>query len=558
MLVSQIERSGGTLLSRLFDGHPECHAHPRELEIGYPNQKRHWPPIDLDRPESWFEMLHEAHLGKYRRKGYWSSKRAAERIPFLFSMQLQRTIFDTCVATRNMRSERDVLDCYFTSYFNAWLDNHNLYTGPKKVVTGFVPRLSLEPRRGRAILRRLSGRDAHHHRDGIPAAGTLSFRATPRRATTTSRVRWGCGVGRPRSPSRRTSDAPSASSSSCTRPSCATPRPRCDASPIESGSPCPPRSSSPPSTVGRSRPTRASKVTGQGVLPERAEAWRESLDQATTTRIESPLRRPVRARAEHCAVIGRREDPHRSRRKAVLGTTLPAADAAPRSLVGQGGRRRCRSTSSSSARRPLLSRSGCAKLGAAVVPCSAHPLSGVSPGRTSSSPSGAQRRPGSPRRQRCVLPRGRLRASRSQAPYDDLRPCARQRRAVGAHPPGHRTRADQAGLGLAPGGVEGQAPGTASRRWSDACISPPESPGFGTRPSSSRSGPTGSTRSRRRSRDIRSSSFRSTAATRWDSPWRSRSTEASTCSRPPITTGRCVFASAWRTRRSCTWASSGP
>ena len=38
-------------------------------------------------------------------------------------------------------AERDVLDCYFTSYFNAWLDNQNLYTGPKRVVTGFAPRL---------------------------------------------------------------------------------------------------------------------------------------------------------------------------------------------------------------------------------------------------------------------------------------------------------------------------------------------------------------------------------------------------------------------------------
>jgi len=37
-----------------------------------------------------------------------------------------------------------VLDCYFTSYFNAWLDNHNLYTGPKKVVTGFVPRMAMD------------------------------------------------------------------------------------------------------------------------------------------------------------------------------------------------------------------------------------------------------------------------------------------------------------------------------------------------------------------------------------------------------------------------------
>jgi hypothetical protein len=36
-----------------------------------------------------------------------------------------------------------VFDSYFTSYFNAWLDNHNLYTGPKKVVTGVAPRLTM-------------------------------------------------------------------------------------------------------------------------------------------------------------------------------------------------------------------------------------------------------------------------------------------------------------------------------------------------------------------------------------------------------------------------------
>ena len=42
-------------------------------------------------------------------------------------------------------SERDVLDAYFTSYFNAWLDDQNLYTGPKKVVTGFTPRLAIDP-----------------------------------------------------------------------------------------------------------------------------------------------------------------------------------------------------------------------------------------------------------------------------------------------------------------------------------------------------------------------------------------------------------------------------
>src|SRR5437667_1135310 len=58
-LISQISRSGGTLLSQLFDGHPQCHAHPDELMIGYP-RRRHWPQLDLqDSPERWFEMLAE-------------------------------------------------------------------------------------------------------------------------------------------------------------------------------------------------------------------------------------------------------------------------------------------------------------------------------------------------------------------------------------------------------------------------------------------------------------------------------------------------------------------
>jgi len=39
-----------------------------------------------------------------------------------------------------------VLDCYFTSYFNAWLDDQNLY-GPKKAVTAFTPRLAMEAER---------------------------------------------------------------------------------------------------------------------------------------------------------------------------------------------------------------------------------------------------------------------------------------------------------------------------------------------------------------------------------------------------------------------------
>ena len=57
VLISQIQRSGGTLLSQLFDGHPEIHAHPSELMIGYPT-KNNWPKLDLnDKPEQWFDIL---------------------------------------------------------------------------------------------------------------------------------------------------------------------------------------------------------------------------------------------------------------------------------------------------------------------------------------------------------------------------------------------------------------------------------------------------------------------------------------------------------------------
>jgi hypothetical protein len=148
VLISQIPRSGGTLLSQLFDGHRESHAHPGELEIGYPI-KFDWPRLELDAgPERWFEVLYEKKVQGHLRRGYCKSGlgNVPERFPFLFSPRLQRAIFvEQCAAGRAIARERDVLDCYFTAYFNAWLDNHNLYPGPKKVVTAFLPRLSTDP-----------------------------------------------------------------------------------------------------------------------------------------------------------------------------------------------------------------------------------------------------------------------------------------------------------------------------------------------------------------------------------------------------------------------------
>ncbi len=148
VLISQIQRSGGTLLSQLFDGHPQCHAHPQELSIGYP-KKMHWPDLDLDAtPAGWFKMLFERPVLRAFEQGYTKYGRGIDEnpevFPFIFLPSLQKAIFDDCVRERTPRTARDVFNCYMTSYFNAWLDNQNLYAPGKRLVTAFVPRMGMD------------------------------------------------------------------------------------------------------------------------------------------------------------------------------------------------------------------------------------------------------------------------------------------------------------------------------------------------------------------------------------------------------------------------------
>lgn len=142
VLISQIQRSGGTLLSQLFDGHPEVHAHPNELMIGYP-KKHIWPKIDLDdEPEQWFEVLFEDMVSRHLSEGYKKSKKHNVTFPFIFLPTLQREIFLKYVRTKKSINLRDVLDAYMTSYFGAWINNQNA-NGIKKYIIAFTPRLSM-------------------------------------------------------------------------------------------------------------------------------------------------------------------------------------------------------------------------------------------------------------------------------------------------------------------------------------------------------------------------------------------------------------------------------
>jgi hypothetical protein len=141
-LISQIQRSGGTLLSQLFDGHSELHAHPHELKIGYPT-KYTWPKLDLkDDPNRWMETLFEYSVFSHFKKGYKKEKKRDDAFLFLFLPSVQREIFLDYVGAIDSPALRDVFDGYMTSYFGAWLNNQNNY-GQKSFITAFTARLAM-------------------------------------------------------------------------------------------------------------------------------------------------------------------------------------------------------------------------------------------------------------------------------------------------------------------------------------------------------------------------------------------------------------------------------
>lgn len=147
VLVSQIQRSGGTLLSQLFDHHPACYAHPHELWIGHPNKTR-WPPIDPSaHPERTFELLFEPWIQAMYPDGYrkWSKRNEGEpdTFPLHLPVDLQREIF-----LRRRQSGgatiRAVLNDYMTSFFAAWLDYRGRAGTAKAVVTAFTAMLAVD------------------------------------------------------------------------------------------------------------------------------------------------------------------------------------------------------------------------------------------------------------------------------------------------------------------------------------------------------------------------------------------------------------------------------
>jgi hypothetical protein len=141
-MVSQVERSGGSLMAQLFDGHPELLAHPHELKFGYPN-KHVWPPTDLADLDEQFRLLFELSNVDFCENGYAKGKHDMDAKNFFLIPQIQREVFKEALNGTGVTTSRDVLNAYFTSYFNAWL-NMRSSIEQAKFITGFVPMMAAD------------------------------------------------------------------------------------------------------------------------------------------------------------------------------------------------------------------------------------------------------------------------------------------------------------------------------------------------------------------------------------------------------------------------------
>jgi hypothetical protein len=142
-LVSQISYSGGSLLSRLLDGHSKLHAYPRPFAVDALN-KGPWLKIDIKgKPEEWLNILSKALAVAGIQEGFEQGEDDKARFPFMYLPILQKQIFIKYLESVEPLNTRQVFDAHMTACFGAWLNyqNHGL---DKKFVTAYAPGLIMQ------------------------------------------------------------------------------------------------------------------------------------------------------------------------------------------------------------------------------------------------------------------------------------------------------------------------------------------------------------------------------------------------------------------------------
>ena len=147
ILISQIQRSGGSLLTQLMDGHPEIMVHHSELSWGKPT-KAFWPRIKItDSGTEIFKALKEPLMERFNQLGYSKCSPNAESppdvFPFKFDSDLQKKMFVKYWDEEKQKTVRKALDTFRKTYFKAW-ENY-VYPEKPHYWAAFAARLSQMP-----------------------------------------------------------------------------------------------------------------------------------------------------------------------------------------------------------------------------------------------------------------------------------------------------------------------------------------------------------------------------------------------------------------------------
>ncbi|MDA3790637.1 MAG: sulfotransferase [Desulfobacula sp.] len=132
--ICQLPRSGGTLLLRLLDSHPQFHCYP--AVFGFANKGRIWPDKSaiLNSDNVLEDVFSYMNMEKFHLIGMkkQSSNMAQELYPIYFNGTWYREIFNQFLVKDK---PRDYFNAFFTAIFNGWRNNQNLY-GIKKYIVG--------------------------------------------------------------------------------------------------------------------------------------------------------------------------------------------------------------------------------------------------------------------------------------------------------------------------------------------------------------------------------------------------------------------------------------